>query len=113
MPLLLRHTDAMGPPAFAIVLVIALIISAQLAVMLDRGRTLSQRLRDLGTGGDAFGLLYIAMLVLGPTGTLLGSLLAHPGPGAAAGLALAVLTWLAAVVLAHRHRPGPGRHASS
>jgi hypothetical protein len=103
----------MGPPAFAIVLVIALIISAQLAMMLDRGRTVSQRLRDFGIGGDAFGLLYIAMLLLGATGALIGSLLAHPGPGAATGLALAVLSWLAAVVLAHRNPPGPGRHASN
>ncbi|WP_432943427.1 hypothetical protein ACQPXM_00100 [Kribbella sp. CA-253562] len=103
----------MGPPAFVIVLVIALIISAQLSMMLDRSRTLSQRLRDLGGSGDAFGLHYIAMLMLGATGALFGSLLSHPGPGAATGLALALLTWLAAVVLAHRNPPGPGKHASS
>ncbi len=103
----------MGPVAFVVVLVIALIISAQLAMMLDRDRTLRQRLRDLGTGGDAFSLLWIAMLLLGATGALIGSLVTHPGPGASIGLGLALTTWITAVVLAHRRPPGPGRHTSS
>jgi hypothetical protein len=101
----------MGPPAFAVALVIALIISAQMAMLMDRDHTLAQKLRALGS--DAFGLLLIAALTLGSAGALIGSLLAHPGRGAATGLTLAVLTWLAAVVLAHRSPPGPGEHASN
>jgi hypothetical protein len=101
----------MSPPAYAVALVIALIISAQTAMLMDRDHTLSQKLRALGP--DAFGLLLIAALALGSAGALIGNLLAHPGPGGATGLTLAFVTWIAAVVLAHRNPPGPGKHTST
>jgi hypothetical protein len=102
----------MGPAAYAVVLLIALLISAQLTMLLDRGRTFPQRLRNLGLTGDAFGLLWIGLLVLGATGALIGSLLNHPGPGASIGSGLALAAWLTAVVLAHRNPPGPGKHTA-
>lgn len=103
----------MGPAAFVVVLVIALIISAQLTMMLDRHRTLVQRLQDLGWGGDAFGLLWIALLLSAATGALIGSLTNHPGPGAVIGLVIAIAGWVVAVVLAHRGTPARGKHTSS
>ncbi|MEV6284585.1 hypothetical protein [Kribbella sp. NPDC051770] len=94
-------------------LVIALIISTQLLMLQERGRPLAKRLRDLGWGGDAFGLLWIAFLLLGGIAAFIGSFFDHPGPAAAIGMALALACWSTAVILAHRGNPGPGKHTSS
>ena len=41
-------------------LVVAVVISAQIVLLMGGRRPLDKRLRDLGTGGDAFGLLWAA-----------------------------------------------------
>ena len=97
-----------------LVLAVAVAISAQILLLMARGRPLDKRLRDLGAGGgDAFGLLLIALLTLGAAGAFIGSLLHAPGPGAATGLALALLTWTTAAIQAHRRPQPPARHQST
>ncbi|MEV6272970.1 hypothetical protein AB0L64_37780 [Kribbella sp. NPDC051936] len=75
---------------------IALVLSAQILLLMERDRPLAKRLRDLSTGGDALSILFAAFLTLGTLGALLGSLLHAPAPGAATGLTLALLTWITA-----------------
>ena len=97
----------------ALGLVVAVAISAQIVLLLGRRRPLDKRLRDLGAGGDAFGLLWAAVLTMGAAGAVIGSLLDVPGSGAAVGVVLALLTWIAAVIWAHRRPQPPARHQSS
>ncbi|GAA1580906.1 hypothetical protein GCM10009804_41880 [Kribbella hippodromi] len=94
---------------FVLGLLVALVISAQILMLMQRRRPAAKRLRDLGTGGDAYALLFAGMLTATATGAVAGSLLDAPGSGAAAGLVLAVLTWTAAVLWTHR-RPSTRRH---
>jgi hypothetical protein len=75
-------------------------------LVMGRRRPIEKRLRDLGTGGDAFGILLAGLLMFGATGAGVGSLVGSPGSGGAIGLVLALLTWTSAVVWAH-HRPQP------
>jgi len=101
-----------GVLPYALGLLIALVLSAQLLLLMERDRPLAKRLRDLSTGGDAFSILFAAFLTLGTLGALLGSLLHAPAPGAATGLTLALLTWITAVVQAHRRPQPPARHSA-
>jgi hypothetical protein len=94
-------------------LVVALVISVQIVLLNGRRRSLGKRLRDLGWGGDAFGLLFGGVITIGATGTVVGSLLGSPGAGGAAGLVLALVTWTTAVVWAHRQPQSPPRHQPS
>ncbi|NIK56934.1 hypothetical protein [Kribbella shirazensis] len=102
----------MGIAPFVLLLVVALVLSAQVLLLMERRRPLDKRLRDLGTGGDGCALLLAALLTLGATGAAIGSLLGSAGTGAAAGLALASLTWTTAVIHAHRRPQPPARHQS-
>jgi nitrate reductase gamma subunit len=67
-------------------LVVAVMISGQIVLLMGGRRPLDKRLRDLGTGGDAFALLWAAVLTLGAT---------------------------AAVIWAYRRPQPPARHQSS
>jgi hypothetical protein len=92
----------MGTVAFVLLVVVALVIDAQILMLMERHRPIDKRLRDLGWGGDAFGLLFVGMLTMGSIGAVVGSLVSAPGGGGAGGLALALLTWTVAVIWAHR-----------
>lgn len=100
----------MGTVPFVLVLVVALVLCAQILLLMDRHRRLDKRLRDLGTGGDGCALLLVAALALGATGAVIGSLLGNPGTGAAAGLVVAILAWGIAAIRAHRRPQPPARH---
>ncbi|RZT20127.1 hypothetical protein EV649_3269 [Kribbella sp. VKM Ac-2569] len=103
----------MGTVPLVLGLVVAVVISAQIVLLMGGRRPLDKRLRDLGTGGDAFALLWAAVLTMGAVGAVIGSLLDVPGAGGAVGVVLALLTWTAAVVWAHRRPQPPARHQSS
>jgi hypothetical protein len=90
--------------------VIAVVVGAQLLLLMHRRRPLDKRLRDLGPGGDAFGLLLAGLLTLGATGALTGSLLGSPAHGGAAGLLLALALWITAIIWAHNRPHPPARH---
>lgn len=91
----------MGTAAYVIVLIVALVLSAQVLLLTARRRPLRHRLRDLGTGGDSFGILLTGLLTLGSAGAVGGSLAGAPAFGAAVGVLLALLIWTTAVVRAH------------
>ena len=99
----------MGTAAYVIVLMVALVLSAQVLLLTERRRPLRHRLRDLGAGGDSFGILLAGVLTLGAVGALGGSVVGAPGFGGAVGVLLALLSWTTAVVRAHRRTPPP-RH---
>lgn len=94
-------------------LVVAVVISAQIVLLMGGRRPLDKRLRDLGTGGDAFGLLWAALLTMGAVVGVIGSLLGVAGAGGAVGVVLALLTWTSAVIWAHRRPQPPARHQSA
>ncbi len=94
-------------------LVVAVVISAQIVLLTGGRRPLDKRLRDLGAGGDAFGLLWAAVLTMGAVGAVIGSLLDGAGAGGAVGVVLALLAWIAAVIWAHRRPQPPARHQAS
>ncbi|GAA3136460.1 hypothetical protein JOF29_001217 [Kribbella aluminosa] len=94
----------MGTVPYLLALVVAVVVSAQLLLTMKPNRPLAKRLRDLGTGGDAFGLLIVAILTLTATGALIGSLTNSPATGAAIGLVMALAAWTTAVIHAHRRR---------
>ncbi len=104
------HNVAVGTVPFVLGLLVALVISGQVLMLLERHRSIDKRLRDLGWGGDAFALLLVGMLTMGSAGAVVGSLFSAPGGGGAAGLVLALLTWTAAVIWAHRQPRSPARH---
>jgi hypothetical protein len=95
---------------YLLVLAVALVISAQVLMLMERGRPLDKRLRDLSWGGDASSLLLVAMLTVGASATVIGSLLGRPAIGGATGLVLALVIWTAAVVWAHRQSQLGPRH---
>lgn len=93
-----------------VVLAIAVIVSAQILMVMERRNSIGVRLRDLGVGGDGISLLGIASLIGGASGALLGDLLGSPSLGATSGLLLAICTWATAVVCAHLQPEPPARH---
>lgn len=95
---------------FVLVLVVAVVVSAQVLMLMEPRRAFDVRLRDLGRGGDAFALLLAGLLTSGAVGATVGSLAGSPGGGAATGLVLAFLTWTAAAIWAHRRPQPPSRH---
>ena len=103
----------MGTVPFVLLLVVALVISAQILMLMERHRPIDKRLRDLGKGGDAYALLFVGMLTIGSIGAVVGSLFSAPGGGGAGGLVLALLTWTVAVMWAHRRPQRPARHQRS
>lgn len=99
-----------GAIRYLLVLAIAVIISGQILMVIERGKSLTVRLRDLGLGGDGITLLGVALLIAGAAGALLGDLLGSASFGAGSGALLAACTWTAAVVLAHRQPEPPAQH---
>lgn len=95
---------------YLLALAVAIVISAQLLLTMRPRRPLTKRLRDLGTTGDAFGLLIAAALPLTTAGATLGSLADSPATGATIGLLAALATWTTAVIHAHRRPQPPPRH---
>ena len=93
---------AVSPLHYALVLLLALVIGAQVLMLMESDRSLRQRLRDLSWGGDASSVLLASALICGALGSLLGSLWGSAGIGAGAGLVLSVAGWAAAVGWAHR-----------
>jgi hypothetical protein len=91
------------------VLVVASVISAQVMMLMERGRSMRQRLRDLSGGGDASSLLLVAALMTGGVGAVVGSFGDGALAGGGAGVVVAVLGWTVAVAWAHR-RPESPRH---
>src|SRR5438874_9849284 len=91
------HTGAVGTVPFVLGLVVAVVISGQVLLPMERHRSIGKRLRDLGKGGDAFALLLAALLTFGAPAAVIGSLAGSPGRGGTAGLVLAFLTWTVAV----------------
>ncbi|WP_141854021.1 hypothetical protein [Kribbella jejuensis] len=100
----------MGIAAYVLVLLVAVVLSAQLLLLTARRRPLNSRLRDLATGGDSFTLLLAGLLTLGAIGAFVGSLAGTPATGASVGLLAAFLSWTVAVVRAHRRPQPPARH---
>lgn len=102
-----------GTIAWLVILVAALVLSAQLLMLTDRGKPWTKRLTDLGAGGDAYALAGAGMLTAGGVGAVVGSLLGYAGAGGAAGVVLALLAWTVVVVRALQPRAGnrpPARH---
>jgi hypothetical protein len=91
-------------------LLVASLISAQVVMLMERRRSLCERLRDLSWGGDASGLLLVAALMAGGVGAVVGSLLGGALIGAGVGSIVALLVWAAAVAWAHRGPQTPPRH---
>ncbi|MGZ0151370.1 hypothetical protein ACXJJ3_30250 [Kribbella sp. WER1] len=100
----------MGTVPYLLALAVAIVVSAQLLLTMRPRRPLTKRLQDLGTPGDAFGLLIAAALPLTTAGATLGSLANAPTIGATIGLLIALAAWTAAVVHAHRRPQPPPRH---
>ncbi|WP_328321179.1 hypothetical protein OHA70_23730 [Kribbella sp. NBC_00382] len=96
----------MTPLHYALVLLLAVVLSAQVLMLMESNRSLRQRLCDLSWGGDASSVLLAAALICGALGLLLGSLWWRAGLGAGAGLLLSVAGWAAAVGWAHRSTDG-------
>lgn len=95
---------------YALLVVVAAVISAQLLMLSSRRKPLASRLRDLNEGGDMATIGGAAFLMCGSVGALLGHLLGSPGTGAAAGLAVALVATATAVIWAHRRPQPPPRH---
>lgn len=91
-------------------LLVASLISAQVGVLMERGRSMRKRLRDLSWGGDASSLLLVAALMTSAVGAVLGSLFDGALLGAGVGALLALLVWAVAVAWAHREPDTPPRH---
>jgi hypothetical protein len=85
-----------------LVLLVAVVVSAQVLMLMESDRSVRQRLRDLSWGGDASSVLLAAALICGALGLLLGSLWGSAGIGAGTGLLLSVVAWAAAVGWAHQ-----------
>jgi uncharacterized membrane protein YsdA (DUF1294 family) len=100
----------MGTVAALILLALAVIISAQLLMMMDRRKPLAARLRNLNEGGDSSGLLFIGLLLGGALGAVIGSLFNHASTAAAAGAGVGLLSWLFGLIWAHRRPQPPARH---
>lgn len=100
----------MGTLPALILLALAVIVSAQLLMMMGRRKPLATRLRSLDEGGDSSSLLIIGLLLGGALGAVIGSLFNNTGTGAAAGLGAGLLTWLLALVWAHKRPQPPARH---
>ena len=95
---------------YVLLVVVATIVGAQLLVLSSRRKPLATRLRDLSEGGDATMIGGTAILMCGSIGALMGHLLASPGTGAAAGMAVALVGTTIAVIWAHRRPQPPPRH---
>ncbi|WP_460666590.1 hypothetical protein [Kribbella swartbergensis] len=93
-----------------LVLIIAVVMSGQVLTLMERGRSVRKRLRDLSWGGDASSMLLVGALLCGALGMLLGSLWDRAAVGSVAGLVVALLSWVAAVVWAHQEKPQSPRH---
>lgn len=104
------HTVPVGTIPCVLLLVVALVISTQIMMLMERHRAIDRRLRDLGMGGDAFSLLAIGMLTMGSAGAVVGSIVKAAGVGGAVGLALSLAVWTGAVLWAHRQPQPPARH---
>jgi hypothetical protein len=92
-----------------LVLIVAVVISGQVLMLMERGRSVRKRLRDLSLGGDASALLLVGALLCGALGMLLGSLWDRAVVGVVAGLVVDLMSWVAAVVWAHREeQQSPG-----
>ncbi|MEU4391955.1 hypothetical protein [Kribbella sp. NPDC023855] len=98
----------MGTTGYLLLLLLAVVLSAQTFLLMGRRKPLDKRLRDLGN--DSFGLLSIVLLLGGTLGALLGHLANHVPAGTAAGLATGFLTWIVAVIRAHTKPSPPPRH---
>jgi hypothetical protein len=85
------------------------LISAQVLMLMERGRSMRRRLRDLSWGGDAASLLLVAALMTGAVGAVVGSFRDGAVIGGAAGMIVALLGWAVAVAWAHRQPESP-RH---
>ncbi|MEU4604889.1 hypothetical protein AB0F43_18060 [Kribbella sp. NPDC023972] len=92
------------------VLVVASVISAQVLMLMERGRSMRKRLRDLSWGGDASSILLVAALMTGSVGAVVGSLRNGAMVGGGAGMIIALLGWAAAVAWAHQQPQSPPRH---
>jgi hypothetical protein len=93
------------------VLVVASVISAQVMMLMERGRSMRQRLRDLSGGGDASSLLLVAALMSGAVGAVVGSLGGGALVGGGVGIIVAMLGWTVAVAWAHRGPQSPRHRA--
>lgn len=91
-------------------LLVASVISAQVVMLMGRGRSMRKRLRDLSWGGDASSLLVVAALLTSAVGAVVGSLLDGALLGAGVGALVALLVWAVAVAWAHRGPQTPPRH---
>ena len=101
----------MGAIAYLLLVVLAVLVSAQLLILMDRGVPVRKRLRDLGYGGDATFLLVVALLIGSALGAFIGYFLNAVGTGATVGLVSGGVVWLAAAAWAHtRPRQTPGTH---
>jgi uncharacterized membrane protein YfcA len=85
-------------------------VSAQLLMLMDRNVRFDGRLRDLNEFGDSVTLLGVGCLLGAALGAVVGSLFDSAGLGAVVGLAVAILSWVVAVVWAHRRPQPPARH---
>ncbi|MFF1823357.1 hypothetical protein ACFVWG_39010 [Kribbella sp. NPDC058245] len=95
---------------YALLLIVATVVSAQLLMLASRRRPLAARLRDLSESGDVATIGGAVLLMCGSLGALIGHLFNHPGDGAATGLAVALLAITIAVIWAHRRPQPPPRH---
>ncbi|MFG1816272.1 hypothetical protein ACGFIF_21130 [Kribbella sp. NPDC049174] len=100
----------MGTVGYLLLLLLAAIVSTQVLMLSSRRTPLDKRLRDLSEGGDAASLGIAASITFGALGAFIGHLFDAPGSGAAAGLAIALLSTAAAIIWAHKRRQLPPRH---
>ncbi len=86
---------------YALLVVMATVVSAQLLMLSGRRKPIATRLRDLSEGGDVATIGGAAFLMCGSLGPLIGHLVGAPGSGAAAGISVAFI----GTTIALNHHP--------
>ena len=94
---------------YLLALVIAIVVSLSMLMLMDRGRTLGQRLRDFSIGGDGWALIITSGLVLTVAGAVVGSLFDQVDAGVTAGLAIAIMLWIIELIWANQQRTRSAR----
>ena len=100
----------MSTTGYLLLVLLAAIISTQLLMLSSRRKPLTKRLRDLNEGGDAATIGFAVLISCAALGAFIGHFFDAPGPGTAAGMAVALLAMAAAIIWSHKRRQPPPRH---
>jgi hypothetical protein len=89
---------------YLLALVIAIVVSLSTPMLIDRGKTPGQRLRDFSISGDGWILILTSGAVLAVAGAVVGSLVDQVDAGVTAGIAIAVTLWIIGLIWANKQR---------